>query len=60
MLDRNQDTRIGSNGDAEELKQHPFFADIDWDRLYNREIEAEYKPGPSEEQKEADGKLLEP
>ena len=50
-MDRNQQSRLGSNGDAEEIKGHPFFADINWDALYNREIEAEYKPQPSEEQK---------
>ena len=44
LLDRNQASRLGSNGDSEEVKQHPFFADIDWDALYNRQIQAEYKP----------------
>jgi hypothetical protein len=43
-LDRNQETRLGSNGDAEEIKAHPFFADINWEVLYNRGIDAEYKP----------------
>ena len=37
-------TRLGSKGDVEEVKAHPFFADINWDFLYNRRIEAEYKP----------------
>ena len=51
LLDRNQATRLGAKGDANELKAHPFFADINWEALYNREIEAEYKPEISEEQK---------
>ena len=35
---------MGSNGDVEEVMAHPFFKDINWDALYKREIEAEYKP----------------
>lgn len=29
---------------AEEIKSHPFFKDIDWTRLANKEIEAPFKP----------------
>jgi len=49
FLDRNQETRLGSNGDVEEVKAHPFFADMDWDALYNRQLEATYKPAVPEE-----------
>lgn len=51
---------MGTNGDAEELKSHPFFADINWDALYNRQIEAEYKPQVPEEQKHSEQLLLSP
>ncbi len=36
--------RLGSNGGAEEIKQHPFFASIDWDEAENRRLPAPYKP----------------
>lgn len=29
---------------ADEIKSHPFFNDIDWTRLANKEIEAPFKP----------------
>lgn len=51
LLDRNQSTRLGANNDVEEVKAHPFFADVNWEALEKREIEAEYKPQISEEVK---------
>ena len=51
---------MGAKGDANELKAHPFFADINWEALYNREIEAEYKPEISEEQKAGESLLIKP
>jgi serine/threonine protein kinase len=34
LLNRNPIKRLGSGpGDAQEIKDHPFFADIDWDKL---------------------------
>ena len=36
--------RLGSNGDADEIQKHPFFEGVNWDALYNREIQAEYVP----------------
>lgn len=30
LLNRNPKHRLGANGDAEELKNHAFFADVDW------------------------------
>lgn len=32
---------------VEELKRHPFFASIDWNKLYNKEIEPPFKPAVS-------------
>ncbi|KAL3825320.1 hypothetical protein ACJIZ3_021349 [Penstemon smallii] len=37
----NVDDRLGSHG-ADEIKAHPWFRDINWDKLY--EMEAAYKP----------------
>ena len=31
-------------GGIEEIKSHPFFASIDWDKLYHREIVPPFKP----------------
>ncbi len=30
--------RLGFNGDAEEIKEHPWFAGIDWEDVYNRKL----------------------
>eukprot|EP01121_Diplochlamys_sp_Union-15-3_P009082 TRINITY_DN2450_c0_g2_i3.p1 TRINITY_DN2450_c0_g2~~TRINITY_DN2450_c0_g2_i3.p1 ORF type:complete len:421 (-),score=96.71 TRINITY_DN2450_c0_g2_i3:80-1342(-) len=30
---------------AEQVRVHPFFKDIEWEKLYKREIEAPWKPG---------------
>ncbi|KAK4415715.1 Serine/threonine-protein kinase CBK1 [Sesamum alatum] len=38
---RDADNRLGSHG-VDEIKAHPWFKDIEWDKLY--EIEAAYKP----------------
>ena len=47
LLERKVDCRIGY-GDADVLtfKQHPFFADIDWERLLRKEIPTGYVPEP--------------
>ena len=37
LLNRNPSQRLGAGQDgAEEIKRHPFFADIDWDRVVAR------------------------
>jgi len=35
---------LGANGDAAELKAHPFFHGIDWDALLRKEIPPPFKP----------------
>ena len=38
--------RLGAQGDVsgEEVLKHPFFGNIDWKRLYNRELAPPQKP----------------
>src|SRR5205823_1499215 len=33
LLERNPKNRLGSTDDAAEVKKHPFFAELDWDKL---------------------------
>lgn len=44
LLNRNPRHRLGAIDDAEELKRHVFFADIDWDLLTKRLITPPFKP----------------
>lgn len=46
LLNRNPDQRLGANG-ASEVRAHPFFDEIDWDKLYQREYEPAFKPSVS-------------
>ena len=43
LLDRNPETRLGVHG-AAEIKAHPFFAQIDWQRLMAKKYAAPFKP----------------
>ncbi|EAS04466.2 Serine/Threonine kinase domain protein (macronuclear) [Tetrahymena thermophila SB210] len=39
LLQRNPAKRLGSGkGDAEEIKAHPFFGDVDWNTVYQRKL----------------------
>jgi serine/threonine protein kinase len=40
LMNRNPKKRLGTVGGAEEIKKHPFFKNIDWDKMYKRV----YKP----------------
>lgn len=44
LLNRNPRHRLGANGDAQELKDHPFFADVDWDALAKKNVVPPFKP----------------
>lgn len=44
LLDRKALTRLGSNGDVNEILSHPFFADIDFDLLIRKETVPPYMP----------------
>ncbi len=45
LLERNPQKRLGySEDDANQIKRHPWFAKIDWDKLMAKELEAPFKP----------------
>lgn len=44
LLNRNPRHRLGAINDAEDLKAHPFFADMDWVALANKTIVPPFKP----------------
>jgi len=44
LLDKNQKTRLGTNGDADELVNHPWFKDFEWEKLMKKEIVAPFQP----------------
>lgn len=44
LLERDPKLRLGSHNDAEDIKSHPFFKDIDWGKLLGKEISPPFKP----------------
>lgn len=44
-IQRKADKRLGNNG-PEEVKAHPWLADIDWDKLYKKQIKSPFIPKP--------------
>ena len=44
LLNRNPKHRLGADNDAEELKQHPFFSDVDWIALAKKQVVPPFKP----------------
>jgi serine/threonine protein kinase len=45
LLERDATKRLGSSEeDANELKRHPWFAKIDWDKLMKKQLEPPFKP----------------
>ncbi|KAF2453321.1 kinase-like domain-containing protein [Lineolata rhizophorae] len=44
LLNRNPKHRLGATSDAEELKAHPFFADIEWESLSKKNVAPPFKP----------------
>merc|ERR1712025_562492 len=45
LLKRDPTRRLGGGqGDFEDIQQAEFFSSIDWDKLYNKEINPPYKP----------------
>ncbi|KAF7588301.1 hypothetical protein BBP40_005926 [Aspergillus hancockii] len=44
LLNRNPKHRLGAKGDAKELKEHPFFHDVDWEALSRKQVIPPFKP----------------
>lgn len=44
MLVKDPKKRLGAAIDFEEVKKHPWFSDIDWDKLSRKEIEPPFRP----------------
>jgi len=44
LLNRDPTKRLGTKGDFEEIKSHPFFKDVDWEKLMRKEIPSGYVP----------------
>ena len=38
LLERDPSKRLGSTNDAQEIKDYPYFKDVDWKKVYNKEI----------------------
>ena len=51
LLIKEPDNRMGSNGDIDELLKHPWFSDVDVDRLLKKEIEPSFKPKVKDDHK---------
>jgi serine/threonine protein kinase len=44
LLNRNPKHRLGATHDAQELMDHPFFNDVDWIALGNKQVVPPFKP----------------
>lgn len=44
LLNRNPKHRLGAQRDTAELKEHPFFKDVDWKALAAKQVEPPFKP----------------
>ncbi|XP_023689926.1 ribosomal protein S6 kinase alpha-6 isoform X2 [Paramormyrops kingsleyae] len=45
LFKRNPANRLGAGSDGvEEIKRHPFFSTIDWNKLYRRELQPPFQP----------------
>ena len=49
LLERDPTKRLGYNG-YEEIQNHPWFKDIDWDQLYRKELDPPFHPAVENEE----------
>jgi len=45
LLQRDPEKRLGFEKDGESVREHPWFRDIDWQKVYNRELKPPIYPG---------------
>ena len=48
LLIRDRKQRLGQKGDMDEVFSHPFFANLDLEKLIKKELEAPFKPAVNE------------
>ena len=44
LLTKDVEQRLGSKSDADEIVNHPWFSDMDWDGLMNKTIHSPFEP----------------
>jgi hypothetical protein len=44
LLNRNPEERLGRTRGFEEIKDHPFFKGTNFDNIFNKKVEASFKP----------------
>mgnify|MGYP000883667790 CR=1 FL=1 len=44
MLEKNKDKRIGAKGGMDEIFSHPFFKEVDFVKMINKELKPPYMP----------------
>uniref|UniRef100_A0A8D2NBT4 non-specific serine/threonine protein kinase n=1 Tax=Zonotrichia albicollis TaxID=44394 RepID=A0A8D2NBT4_ZONAL len=44
LFKRNPSNRLAGSDGVEEIKRHPFFSTVDWNKLFRREIQPPFKP----------------
>lgn len=49
LLITNRKKRLGSHNDIKEILQHPFFSDVNIDKMLKKELMPPYKPDNCEE-----------
>jgi len=50
LLEKDRKKRLGQKGDSEEVLGHPFFKDLDLDKLIKKQLEAPFIPKLQSEQ----------
>lgn len=46
LLDKKQEDRLGFHNGVSEIKQHPFFKDVDWEKVLKKQMTPPLVPGP--------------
>ena len=55
LLDKDVEKRLGSQNDADEIVNHPWFADMDWEGLMSKTLKSPFEPDLDEiKQKKSD------
>ena len=44
LLQKDRSKRLGHKNDFRDIRDHPFFLPVDWDKLLNRELKAPFIP----------------